>query len=91
MGLELDSAYSAFEEGIDFTVGLEEEFALVDPIGLGLVQRFEELSEAGLFARSAIVLAVCRPSNRNASNDCADCDNGFSIGTNRVSFNLHVS
>jgi len=46
VGLELDSAYSAFEEGIDFTVGVEEEFALVDPIELGLVQRFEELREA---------------------------------------------
>ena len=46
MGLQLDSAYSAFEEGIDFTVGVEEEFALVDPIELGLVQRFEELHEA---------------------------------------------
>ncbi|HEY3945371.1 MAG TPA: YbdK family carboxylate-amine ligase [Solirubrobacteraceae bacterium] len=46
MGLQLDSAYSAFEEGIDFTVGVEEEFALVDPIELGLVQRFEELNEA---------------------------------------------
>jgi carboxylate-amine ligase len=46
VGLQLDSAYSAFEEGIDFTVGVEEEFALVDPIELGLVQRFEELNEA---------------------------------------------
>ncbi len=46
MGLQLDTAFSAFEEGTDFTVGLEEEFALVDPVDLGLVQRFEELSEA---------------------------------------------
>jgi carboxylate-amine ligase len=46
VGLQLDTAYSAFEEGIDFTVGIEEEFALLDPIELGLVQRFEELREA---------------------------------------------
>jgi glutamate---cysteine ligase / carboxylate-amine ligase len=46
VGLQLDTAYSAFEDGIDFTVGIEEEFALLDPIELGLVQRFEELREA---------------------------------------------
>jgi carboxylate-amine ligase len=46
VGLELDTAYSAFEDGTDFTVGLEEEFALVDPLEFGLVQRFEELRDA---------------------------------------------
>jgi carboxylate-amine ligase len=46
VGLDLDRAYSAFEEGLDFTVGIEEEFALVDPLELGLVQRFEELRSA---------------------------------------------
>jgi glutamate---cysteine ligase / carboxylate-amine ligase len=46
VGLQLDTAYSAFQEGIDFTVGIEEEFALLDPVELGLVQRFEELREA---------------------------------------------
>jgi carboxylate-amine ligase len=46
VGLQLDTAYSAFEEGIDFTVGIEEEFALLDPIELGLVQRFQQLREA---------------------------------------------
>ena len=30
----------------DFTVGLEEEFALLDPAGLGLVGRFEQLRDA---------------------------------------------
>jgi len=44
--LQLDRAYAAFEEGTDFTVGLEEEFAIVDPLDLGLVQRFEELHSA---------------------------------------------
>jgi carboxylate-amine ligase len=44
--LQLDSAQTAFEEGTDFTVGIEEEFALLDPLDLGLVQRFEELRVA---------------------------------------------
>jgi carboxylate-amine ligase len=44
--LDLDTARAAFELSADFTVGLEEEFALLDPSGLGLVPRFEELSQA---------------------------------------------
>ena len=44
--LDLDSAYAAFEESTDFTVGLEEEFALLHPRSLGLVARFEELRDA---------------------------------------------
>src|SRR5207248_11296972 len=37
----------AFEAVPDFTVAVEEEFALLDPDTLGLVNRFEELEEAG--------------------------------------------
>jgi glutamate---cysteine ligase / carboxylate-amine ligase len=44
--LDLESAYAAFEESTDFTVGLEEEFALLHPSSLGLVARFEELRDA---------------------------------------------
>jgi carboxylate-amine ligase len=36
----------AFESVPDFTVAVEEEFALLDPETLGLVNRFEELQEA---------------------------------------------
>jgi len=36
-----------FEGVPDFTVAVEEEFALLDPETLGLVNRFEELQEAG--------------------------------------------
>src|SRR4029079_6980174 len=36
----------AFEAVPDFTVAVEEEFALLDPETLGLVNRFEELPEA---------------------------------------------
>ncbi len=45
MAIDLDSARAAFDASADFTVGLEEEFALVDPAHLGLVQRFQELRE----------------------------------------------
>jgi glutamate---cysteine ligase / carboxylate-amine ligase len=44
--LDLDSAHEAFETSTDFTVGLEEEFALLEPGDLGLVQRFEDLRDA---------------------------------------------
>ena len=46
MDFDLDTARAAFEDSTDFTVGLEEEFALLDPVELGLVQRFEELKDA---------------------------------------------
>lgn len=45
MVLDLDSARAAFDASTDFTVGLEEEFALLDG-GLGLTSRFEQLSRA---------------------------------------------
>jgi carboxylate-amine ligase len=40
---QLAAARQAFDEGTDFTVAVEEEFALLDPDGLDLVNRFEEL------------------------------------------------
>jgi carboxylate-amine ligase len=43
--LSLDAARAVFEASADFTVGLEEEFALLGD-ELGLVQRFEELRAA---------------------------------------------
>ncbi|MGO9882344.1 MAG: YbdK family carboxylate-amine ligase [Solirubrobacteraceae bacterium] len=46
MELDLDSARMALDASTDFTVGLEEEFALLDPVELGLVPRFEDISEA---------------------------------------------
>jgi glutamate---cysteine ligase / carboxylate-amine ligase len=46
LNLDLDIARAAFEQSIDFTVGLEEEFALLDPRDLGLVPRFEQLKHA---------------------------------------------
>jgi glutamate---cysteine ligase / carboxylate-amine ligase len=46
VGPDLDSARAAFDASTDFTVGLEEEFALLDPLELGLVPRFEDLRDA---------------------------------------------
>ena len=42
----LASSKAAFEEVPDFTVAVEEEFALLDPSTLELVNRFEEVQQA---------------------------------------------
>jgi glutamate---cysteine ligase / carboxylate-amine ligase len=42
----LRRAREGFEEGTDFTVAVEEEFALLDPETLDLVNRFEEVHAA---------------------------------------------
>ena len=57
VSLDLDRAREIFEASKDFTVGIEEEFGLVDPYSLELVHRFEELfgacQEDELLASSA--------------------------------------
>ncbi|HTX47387.1 MAG TPA: YbdK family carboxylate-amine ligase [Solirubrobacteraceae bacterium] len=55
MELDLESAREAFESSTDFTVGLEEEFAVLDAASLDMVPRFEELRDA---AASDPVLAA---------------------------------
>ena len=42
----LAASKAAFEEVPDFTLAVEEEFALLDPATLGLVDRFEEVQRA---------------------------------------------
>ncbi|HEX2127744.1 MAG TPA: YbdK family carboxylate-amine ligase [Solirubrobacterales bacterium] len=44
--LNLERTREIFDGSTDFTVGLEEEFALIDPESLELVHRFEELYAA---------------------------------------------
>ena len=44
----LAASFEAFETGTDFTLAVEEEFALLDPGSLGLVNRFEELYAAAI-------------------------------------------
>jgi len=46
MSLDLDRAAETFAESSDFTVGVEEEFAILDPDTLDLAPRFEELRAA---------------------------------------------
>jgi carboxylate-amine ligase len=46
VAIDLDIARTEFDGSTDFTIGLEEEFALLDPGDLGLRPRFEELTAA---------------------------------------------
>jgi len=46
LSLDLDLARERFESSTDFTVGLEEEFAILDPETLELEHRFEEVYAA---------------------------------------------
>src|SRR6266508_2839766 len=43
---QIRAAREGFDTGRDFTVAVEEEFALLDPETLGLVNRFEDLQAA---------------------------------------------
>lgn len=45
MTLDLDKAAQLFDGSTDLTVGIEEEFALLDPATLDLVGRFEQMRE----------------------------------------------
>jgi carboxylate-amine ligase len=47
-GLDLDAVRETFESSADFTVGIEEEFAILDPAILDLEHRFEEMKQACL-------------------------------------------
>jgi glutamate---cysteine ligase / carboxylate-amine ligase len=57
LSLDLDLARERFESSTDFTIGLEEEFAILDPATLELEHRFEDLYAAcqrdGVLAGSA--------------------------------------
>jgi carboxylate-amine ligase len=46
MSLDLDRAAETFAESSDLTVGVEEEFSILDPQSLDLMPRFEELRAA---------------------------------------------
>jgi carboxylate-amine ligase len=46
LSLDLDRARETFESSTDFTIGLEEEFALLDPATLVLEHRFEDVYAA---------------------------------------------
>ncbi|MEA2760637.1 MAG: glutamate---cysteine ligase / carboxylate-amine ligase [Methylobacteriaceae bacterium] len=44
--IDLDRAEAIFDAGSDFSVGIEEEFGILDPRTLDLAPRFEELRDA---------------------------------------------
>jgi carboxylate-amine ligase len=44
--LDLDGARERFEDSTDFTVGIEEEFAILDPETLELAHRYEDVKAA---------------------------------------------
>jgi carboxylate-amine ligase len=46
LSLDLDLARERFENSTDFTIGLEEEFAILDPATLELEHRFEDVYAA---------------------------------------------
>src|SRR5947199_3652862 len=46
MVIDFDTALAAFDASSDFTVGLEEEFALLEPGDLGLTARFDQMRTA---------------------------------------------
>jgi glutamate---cysteine ligase / carboxylate-amine ligase len=46
LSLDLDLARERFESSTDFTIGLEEEFAILDPATLELAHRFEDVYAA---------------------------------------------
>jgi glutamate---cysteine ligase / carboxylate-amine ligase len=46
VAIDLDNARAAFAASTDFTVGLEEEFALLDPRDLELASRFDQMRVA---------------------------------------------
>jgi carboxylate-amine ligase len=46
LSLDLDLARERFESSTDFTIGLEEEFAILDPVTLELEHRFEDVYAA---------------------------------------------
>jgi carboxylate-amine ligase len=48
VGIDTTQAREVFEASTDFTVGLEEEFAILDPGTLALASRFDELREAAV-------------------------------------------
>jgi len=46
MSIDLDQAEEVFAASVDGTVGIEEEFAILDPESLDMVPRFEELRDS---------------------------------------------
>lgn len=76
----LEQAAGRFDSSEDFTIGIEEEFQILDPDSLQLVDRFEALHKAahgriGTFARGELIaseIEVCTDKCDNLSQAEAD-------------------
>ena len=77
MPIELDSTEEIFASSQDLTVGLEEEFAVLDPQTLDLVPRFEELRAAAA-ERDPILFGAGHLGQAIASSDIF-ADHGFRV------------
>lgn len=58
MSLDTDRAAEAFAASTDWTVGLEEEFAILDPETLDMVPRFEELRDSAAGADAVLYESI---------------------------------
>lgn len=58
MPIDLDKTEEIFAASTDLTVGLEEEFAILDPQTLDLVPRFEELRDSAVEADPVLFAAI---------------------------------
>jgi carboxylate-amine ligase len=55
---DLDTAWTAFDASTDFTVGLEEEFAILDPASLEMVPGFDQLRDAATLADPVLAESI---------------------------------
>ena len=67
--LDMARVHEAFEASTDFTVGLEEEFAILDQRTLSLDHRFEELRD---LAQDDPVLAVPTEAAQEVADDLVE-------------------
>jgi glutamate---cysteine ligase / carboxylate-amine ligase len=56
--INLDAAETGFATSTDFTVGLEEEFAILDPQTLDMVPRFDELQDAATASDDVLAASI---------------------------------
>ena len=76
----MTEARERFEASTDFTIGLEEEFAILDPETLELEHRFEDIHAAclrdELLAEAAVGRADRHPRSRSAPGEARDLRRG---------------
>jgi carboxylate-amine ligase len=58
VSLDFSTAHESFEDAVDGTIGLEEEFALLDPATLDMAPRFEQLRDAAAAGDPVLAAAL---------------------------------